>query len=128
MPLPEISLFGRTTTRIGLGCGRLIGGTSFRTSARLVEAALELGIRHFDVAPSYGLGTAEDVLGAVPGGVRDVTVTTKIGAPRPANPPQRGWVHRQAKFLLDRAGGLKTLARRMLVRRTARPAKPRYDF
>jgi len=75
----------RTTSRIGLGCGRLVGGADLKQSAKLVEAALDLGIRYFDVAPSYGLGTAEDVLGAVLGTQRkDITLASKAGISRPA--------------------------------------------
>ncbi len=75
---------GRATSRIGFGCGRLAGGADFTQSAKIVETALELGIRYFDVAPSYGLGMAEDVLGSVLGGaVTDVIVATKVGISRP---------------------------------------------
>jgi D-threo-aldose 1-dehydrogenase len=75
---------GRVTTCLGFGCGGLVGGVSASASRRLVEAAFEAGIRHFDVAPSYGLGTAEDVLGSVLPSCRDqVTIATKVGIGRP---------------------------------------------
>ena len=89
MSLPRAPLFagGPATSRVGFGCGRLVGGASARTSRAIVEAALSLGITHFDVAPSYGLGLAEDVLGEVLPGARDVTVATKTGISRgPGNP------------------------------------------
>ena len=66
-------------SRLGLGCARLSGGPELRSSARIIEAALKYGVRHFDTAPSYG---SEDVLGAVLGEMRDVTVATKVGLPR----------------------------------------------
>ena len=75
---------GKPTTNVGFGCGRLVGRDGLRESTRLVETALDLGIRHFDVAPSYGMGTAEEVLGLVLADVPDVTVCTKVGIPRPA--------------------------------------------
>jgi aryl-alcohol dehydrogenase-like predicted oxidoreductase len=70
-------------TRLGFGCARIYGGRESRTSARLIEAALAASIRHFDTAPSYGGGLSEAVLGTALAGVRDVTITTKIGIHRP---------------------------------------------
>ena len=101
---------GRATSNIGLGCGRLVGRASLRRSAEIVETALELGIRHFDVAPSYGMGTAEEVLGVVLESVPDVTLTTKVGIARPPYARGRALVRRAAKPLLDRQRSLKSLA------------------
>lgn len=75
------------THRLGFGCGRLNGGSDKATSLRLIHAALDLGIRHFDTAPPYGLGASESVLGeALKGRPEAVTVTTKAGLARPASP------------------------------------------
>ena len=87
--LPQIALAdtGRTTTRLGFGCSGLMGGLSERESLRLLEAAYDAGIRHFDVAPSYGYGKAEGCVGKFLRGKRErVTITTKYGilAPRHA--------------------------------------------
>lgn len=71
---------GRPTTRLGFGCSGLMGGMSERESLRLLETAFDSGIRHFDVAPSYGHGMAERCLGKFLRGKADeVTVTTKYG-------------------------------------------------
>jgi len=64
---------GRTTTRLGFGCAYLSPET-----AHLVDVAWEAGVRHFDVAPSYGRGVNEGLLGAALTG-RDATVATKFG-------------------------------------------------
>jgi D-threo-aldose 1-dehydrogenase len=73
---------GRTTTRLGFGCSSLMGSISRRESLRLLEAAYDAGIRHFDVAPMYGYGEAEGCLGEFLQHHRsDVTVTTKYGIP-----------------------------------------------
>ncbi len=78
---------GRVTTRLGFGCGPLHGGLQSRQSRRIIDIAFEAGFRHFDVAPSYGLGLAETVLGtALLKRRQDVTITTKAGIPRPQNP------------------------------------------
>jgi aryl-alcohol dehydrogenase-like predicted oxidoreductase len=129
MRFAEFRPLGRSTSRIGLGCGRLVGRSSARESARLVEAAIDLGIRYFDVAPSYGLGTAEEVVGAVIGNSKDVVVATKVGVPRPAYSERANAIRRLAKPILDRVRVLKGLAQG-IVRRSARPSgeRPRYDF
>jgi D-threo-aldose 1-dehydrogenase len=74
------------TTRLGFGCGSLMGATNRRDSLKLLETAFEAGIRHFDVAPMYGYGEAESCLGEFlqhhPG---QITVTTKHGIAPPKN-------------------------------------------
>lgn len=85
MTLPTLVVGGTNiaTTRVGFGCARIYGAAELRSSARLLEAALDAGIRHFDTAPAYGNGKSEEVLGIVLSGVKDITITTKIGVPRP---------------------------------------------
>jgi len=76
----ELAGSGRRTTRLGFGGSGLMGGLSERGSLRLLETAYEAGIRHFDVAPSYGHGAAERCLGKFLRGKADqVTVATKYG-------------------------------------------------
>ena len=70
----------RQTTRAGFGCAGLMGALSRRESLALLEAAWDAGVRHFDVAPVYGHGEAENVLGTFLRGRRDhVTLVTKYG-------------------------------------------------
>nr|WP_162009787.1 aldo/keto reductase [Methylocystis heyeri] len=79
---PKIA--GVETTPLGFGCAYLTAGWEQRKSSRLIHAALEGGIRHFDVAPSYGMGSAEDALGAALVGRRsEVTIASKAGLARP---------------------------------------------
>lgn len=71
----ELATTGRRTTPLAFGTG-LTGGAA----ARLFDAAYDAGIRHFDVAPSYGNGQTEPVLGEfLQRHGNDVTVTTKYG-------------------------------------------------
>lgn len=98
--LPQIALAetGRTTTRLGFGCSGLMGGLSERESLRLLEAAYDVGIRHFDVAPSYGYGQAEGCLGKFLRGKRgQVTVTTKYGILAPRHASALDWVRRSVR-------------------------------
>ncbi len=103
---------GRETSRVGLGCGTLVGRGSLRKSARLIEAALDLGIRYFDTAPMYGMGTSEEVLGAVLKGIPDVVIATKVGIARPPYSPLKAIMRRASKVILDRSRQLRTAARR----------------
>jgi aryl-alcohol dehydrogenase-like predicted oxidoreductase len=69
---------------IGFGCAYLTGGFEENRNIRLVHSVLDCGISHFDIAPLYGIGTAENVLGkAISGRRGSVTIATKIGRPRP---------------------------------------------
>ena len=63
----------------GGGIGQVWGETTREESIKTVHAALEHGINHFDVAPMYGRGEAERVLGeSLPGKQKDdLFFTTK---------------------------------------------------
>lgn len=70
--------------RLGFGCSNLGSDLDYRRSCALVETALECGFTHFDVAPPYGNGQAESILGDVLAPVRDrVTLFTKVGIAHP---------------------------------------------
>jgi len=74
----------RHTTRLGFGCGSIMGATNRRDSLKLLETAYEAGIRHFDVAPMYGYGEAETCLGDFLQHHRgQITVATKYGIAPP---------------------------------------------
>jgi aryl-alcohol dehydrogenase-like predicted oxidoreductase len=116
MPQIEFAPLGGTTSQVGFGCGTLIGRATFSQAAKLVETALDLGIRYFDTAPNYGMGTAEEVLGAVIGNAADVVIATKVGYPRAVYSARRNLVRKYCKPVLDYSRGLKTLARRFYAR------------
>ena len=69
--------------RLVLGTARIAGGIDERRGIALVRSALDAGITHIDTAPSYGLGTAEIVVGKAIVGFGRVGVTTKLGSHRP---------------------------------------------
>jgi len=92
--LPGGSIF---TGAIGVGCAYLTEGFSRDQDRPIIDAAFEAGARHFDVAPSYGMGTAEAVLGRALSGRRDrVTIATKVGIAR--NEATRGKLLLRALF------------------------------
>jgi aryl-alcohol dehydrogenase-like predicted oxidoreductase len=120
---------GVRLTKVGLGCARLTGGSEFKSSIRLVEAALVAGIRHFDTAPVYGLGQSEGVLGEALEGVPDVTIATKVGIARPdqkmAESLARMACRRFLKPLLAHVPGVKAKLRQFLSQDHGRPLAPR---
>jgi D-threo-aldose 1-dehydrogenase len=71
---------GIVTTPLGFGCANLFALPSTTARLALLDAAYDAGVRHFDVAPMYGLGRAE---GQLSGFLRrhrgDVVVSTKFG-------------------------------------------------
>lgn len=78
---------GSTTPQLGFGCTVLKGGAGEKDNLALLEAAFDAGYRHFDIAPSHGLGVAESILGTFAKGRRSaLTITSKVGLPRPRNP------------------------------------------
>jgi aryl-alcohol dehydrogenase-like predicted oxidoreductase len=81
----EYTVLGRTGLRVsrvgfgGGGIGQVWGPTTEAESVRAIHRALELGVNFFDVAPAYGQGTAEAVLGrALQGRQEPVVVATKV--------------------------------------------------
>ncbi len=52
----------------------------------LLEAAADAGFSHFDTAPYYGFGIAEDILGRLLARRRELSVTTKVGLYPPWRP------------------------------------------
>jgi D-threo-aldose 1-dehydrogenase len=80
LPTRELSGTGVATSVVGFGCAGLFRIPQLKTRRMVLDAAYDAGIRHFDVAPMYGLGLAEAELAPFLRGRRaDVTVTTKFG-------------------------------------------------
>lgn len=106
----QIARTGLEVTAMGLGCaafGGLYEPVDAGVAHEALRAAWSHGIRYFDVAPMYGLGRAEHILGDflredVPG--EEAVVSTKVGrlmvSPRPGraaeaapkNPFDSGWL------------------------------------
>jgi D-threo-aldose 1-dehydrogenase len=82
MPLPTVALGAGCiqTTPLGFGCAGLFRVPSATQRSRLLHTAYDAGIRHFDVAPMYGLGRAEHELGSFARARRaELTIATKFG-------------------------------------------------
>lgn len=71
---------GIATTQLGFGCANLFASPSAADRLALLGTAYDAGVRHFDVAPMYGLGRAEAQLAKFLRSHRDdVVVSTKFG-------------------------------------------------
>jgi D-threo-aldose 1-dehydrogenase len=66
-------------TALGFGCAGLYHLPSKRDRFAILDAAYDLGIRHFDVAPIYGFGQAEVEIGKFRVNHPDIEVATKFG-------------------------------------------------
>jgi D-threo-aldose 1-dehydrogenase len=108
----KVARGGLEVTALGLGCaafGGLYRDAPLADAQAALQAAWDRGIRYFDVAPMYGLGRAEHILGdflrEVASPASDVVVSTKTGrlmvSPRPGraatmapkNPFDSGWIN-----------------------------------
>jgi D-threo-aldose 1-dehydrogenase len=79
-PNPDADSFA---AHAGFGCVALTAEPTVGRALRILEAAYEAGIRHFDTAPGYGAGYSERILGRFIQGRREtVTIATKIGSGR----------------------------------------------
>jgi len=66
IPWRPLGATGAWVTALGLGgAGLLLGANRAKEASRLAERALELGVKYFDTAPSYGDGNSEKNLGPV---------------------------------------------------------------
>ncbi len=80
LPTRELPGTGVMTSAIGFGCASLFRNPRRSARRAVLDAVYDAGIRHFDVAPMYGLGVAEAELGSFLRGRRaEVTITTKFG-------------------------------------------------
>ena len=120
--LPTITLpNGRITTALGFGCASLMRLPEAVDRERWLDLAVDLGIRHFDVARLYGLGQAEGEIGALlsryPG---QLTVATKCGLGEAQLPSAVAQRQGGLRRLLQLAPGLRPLARRVYGSRMVR--------
>jgi D-threo-aldose 1-dehydrogenase len=100
-------------SRLAFGSALLMARLGRRESVRLLDAAHEAGITHFDTARSYGYGEAESAVGEFLSRHRDsVTVATKLGMV----PPRRSRALGAAKTVARAAARHAPAARRLLRR------------
>lgn len=80
----SIPAVGHPVSRIGFGCASFGSRVSASEGRYALERAISAGVTWFDVAPPYGDGNAELLLGkALQGRRASVSICTKFGIPRP---------------------------------------------
>jgi aryl-alcohol dehydrogenase-like predicted oxidoreductase len=102
---------GREVSALGFGCASLGSRVSEAQGLRALGLAFERGVTWYDVAPPYGDGEAEGILGKFLAGRRDrVAICTKFGIPRPVVSPAmrfiRPWARAMARAFPQMRGGL----------------------
>lgn len=85
-PMTPREAFDVAPSRLGFGCASLGSRIGPAAARNALAAAYDAGVNWFDVAPAYGAGEAENLLGQFLRGRRDrAIITTKVGMA----PPQR---------------------------------------
>ncbi|WP_199198665.1 aldo/keto reductase [Bradyrhizobium sp. MOS002] len=80
MKMVRVDCLGANVSSIGFGCASLGGRIGARGGIEGLERAYEAGITWYDVAPSYGDGMAESILGQFASMKRgSVFICTKVG-------------------------------------------------
>ena len=106
------SIVDAQISRIGFGCAAIMASLDRDRSLATLHAAFDAGIRHFDVAPSYGYGEAEVLLGSFLDGRRgDCTIATKFGIEPPPRALAQGGVKAAARRLADAVPALRPVLR-----------------
>lgn len=85
MRFKRVGVIPDDISAVGFGCWATGGGdiwndTTDQDSIKAIQMAIDLGVNFFDVAPVYGFGHAETVLGQALGGRRlEVLIASKCG-------------------------------------------------
>lgn len=96
-----------TVNPVGLGCmgmSEFYGPVDNDQSLRVLDAALELGMDHFDTADVYGYGANEKLVGAFlqRSGLRsEVVLATKCGIVRDANDPAHRGINNSPDYIVE---------------------------
>lgn len=84
MELRRMGASGLKVSALGLGTNNFGGRMDEAASARVIHAALDIGVNHIDTADIYSTGASEEIIGRALGGRRqDVVLATKLGMKMP---------------------------------------------
>ena len=112
-------------SRLGFGCASLGSRVGAERADRAVALALDLGVNWFDVAPSYGDGRAEALLGrALKGRRQAVHICTKYGIAPPRVSPLGAWARPFARIVAAKSTALRRVAGRARGVATRQPITP----
>jgi D-threo-aldose 1-dehydrogenase len=94
--------------RLGFGCANLYGLPGKRDRRAVLEAAYDFGVRHFDVAPIYGLGLAEAEVAEFARNRGDITIATKFGLRPTGIGLAAGFVQPPVRRLMQKSASVKS--------------------
>lgn len=97
---------------LGFGCASLGSRISEKAGRSAIEAALASGVTWFDVAPSYGDGKAEIILGAALSGA-DAHIVTKAGLVAGRRNPLKRAIAAVARPVVAAVPALRPLVKRL---------------
>jgi hypothetical protein len=104
---------GEEVSALGFGCASLGSRIAPEAGTAALERALDMGVTWFDVAPSYGDGQAEALLGRFARGRRDrVHILTKVGIAPPVPSLRQRLARPVLRTALAAAPGLRAAIRR----------------
>jgi aryl-alcohol dehydrogenase-like predicted oxidoreductase len=96
MEARQLGVGGPWVSMVGLGCNNFGSRIDEQQATRVVHAALDAGITHFDTAESYGNGVSETLLGKALGSRRhEVVIATKFADRPPGEPYTPGLLRRR---------------------------------
>jgi aryl-alcohol dehydrogenase-like predicted oxidoreductase len=111
MKLVFVEPIGRNVSRIGFGCASLGSRIGVRKGLETLERAYLAGVTWYDVAPSYGDGMAESIVGEFASTKRDrVYICTKVGMRPPKTPAAMRLLKPLSQLAIATAPGLKRYA------------------
>lgn len=111
MRVVRVPLLDRDVSAIGFGCASLGSRISAADGKRAIGRVLDLGVSWFDVAPPYGDGNAEALLGqALRGRRQNVVICTKFGIAPPQVPLAARLIRPLARQVVAAFPGLRQAA------------------
>src|SRR5690242_7253513 len=108
----EFAGWPHRVSALGFGCASLGSRVSRAAGIAAIERALEAGITWFDVAPSYGDGEAEVILGEALRGA-NVAILTKVGLQASATSGVKRLIRGLARPVVAMAPGLRAMIKPM---------------
>jgi aryl-alcohol dehydrogenase-like predicted oxidoreductase len=115
-----MAAIGHDVSALGLGCASLGSRIGAHAGIKALDRAFDAGITWFDVAPSYGDGQAERIVGCFQNHKRDrITVCTKVGI----QPGGLSWLMYAAKPMARAAIALAPSLRKWIARARLPPAR-----
>jgi len=115
----EFAGWPHPVSALGFGCASLGSRISRKGGTAAIERALAAGITWFDVAPSYGDGEAEAILGAALSGAK-VAILTKVGLQSVPSSGLKKMVRSVARPVVAAVPGLRSLLKPARVGAIAR--------